>query len=145
MLIESGLVSEGSIKGVISGKHYNRAVRSHKMMYEALQRLRFEAFLDTLDDGYHNEVISFVRTIQETFPHHVHNKINSDDFNNLLKRYETFIADSKANSKTFAYWSMYIDMTGMKINSIGRERNYSISNLNVFDLYRHSFDVHLCN
>ena len=34
--IKSGLVSEGSIKSVTSGKHYNRAVCSHKMMYEVL-------------------------------------------------------------------------------------------------------------
>ena len=117
MLIESGLVSEGSIKGVMSGKHYNRAVRSHKMMYEALERLQFEAFMDTLDDGYHNEVISFVKTIQESFPNDVKEKVESDEFNNLLKRYETFIADSKANSKTFTYWSMYIEMTGTELNS----------------------------
>lgn len=68
MFIESGVVSEGSIKGVMSGKHYNRAVRSHKIIYEALQRLRFEAVLDTLDDGSHSEVISFVKTIENPFP-----------------------------------------------------------------------------
>ena len=103
MLIESGLVSEGSIKGVMSGKHYNRAVRSHKMMYEALERLRLEAFMDTLDDRYYSEVISFVKTLQESFPQDVRDKIESEEFNDLLKRYETFITESKANSKTFAY------------------------------------------
>lgn len=46
MFIESGIVSEGSIKGVLSGKQYNKSVACHKTMYEALQRIRFEAFLD---------------------------------------------------------------------------------------------------
>lgn len=117
MFIESGLVSEGSIKGVMSGKHYNRAVRSHKMMYEALQRLRFEAFLDTLDDGSHNEVISFIKTIEESFPNDVYDKIESEEFENLLQRYDRFIADSTANSKTFAYWSMYIEMAGTELKA----------------------------
>ena len=112
MLIESGLVSEGSIKDVMSGKHYNRALRSHKMMYEALERLRFEAFMDTLDDGYHNQVIPFLKTLQESFPHDVKEKVESDEFDNLLKCCETFIGDSKANSKTFSYWSVYTEMTG---------------------------------
>jgi hypothetical protein len=125
VLIESGAVSEGSIKGVMSGKHYNRAVRSHKMMYEALQRLRFEAFLDTLDDGSHDEVISFVKTIQETFPHDVYEKIESDYFQDLLKRYEAFIADSTANSKTFAYWCMYIEMAGTKLYRVSQKTEHT--------------------
>ena len=37
--IESGVVAEGSVSGVLDGRRYNRAVRFHKLMYEALQRL----------------------------------------------------------------------------------------------------------
>ena len=37
--IEAGIVAEGSINGVLDGKHYNRAVRVHKYIYEALMRL----------------------------------------------------------------------------------------------------------
>lgn len=37
--IESGVMAEGSATGVFEGRKYNRAVRSHKLMYEALQRL----------------------------------------------------------------------------------------------------------
>ena len=33
--IEAGIVAEGSINGVLDGKHYNRAVRVHKHIYEA--------------------------------------------------------------------------------------------------------------
>ena len=43
--IESGIVAEGSISGVIDGKHYNRAVRVYKSIYEALMRLACEEFL----------------------------------------------------------------------------------------------------
>ena len=35
MCIESGLVAEGSLNGVLDGKQYNRAVRTHKCIYEA--------------------------------------------------------------------------------------------------------------
>ena len=36
VLIESEVVATGSLNGVISGKHYNRAVRSNKLMSDAL-------------------------------------------------------------------------------------------------------------
>ena len=37
--IEAGIVAEGSINEVLDGKHYNRAVRVHRCIYEALLRL----------------------------------------------------------------------------------------------------------
>ena len=36
--IESGVVTEGSVAAVLEGRKYNRAVRFHKHMYEALMR-----------------------------------------------------------------------------------------------------------
>lgn len=41
-MIESEIVAIGSVKGVLSGKHYNRSIRAHKIIYEAMERLRFE-------------------------------------------------------------------------------------------------------
>ena len=37
--IESGLIADGSISGVLDGRKYNRAIRLNKLMYEALMRL----------------------------------------------------------------------------------------------------------
>ena len=42
--IESGVIAEGSVTGVLEGSKYNRAVRFHKLMYEALQRLICKGF-----------------------------------------------------------------------------------------------------
>lgn len=66
----------------------NRSVLCHKTVYEALERLRFEAFLDTLE---------------------------SQPFKDLFQEYGKFIAKSSAESKTFAYWSMYMKMAGMEL------------------------------
>lgn len=108
MLIESGIVSEGSIKGVLSGKHYNRSVLCHKMMYEALQRLRFEAFLDTLDEEYQESILSLIITMQDSFTEGIFQEcMKSQLFDDIVIKYETFVAESSTKSKTFAYWSMY--------------------------------------
>ncbi|CAM1326887.1 Uncharacterised protein r2_g3585 [Pycnogonum litorale] len=42
--VESGVIAEGSINRVLEGKQYNRAVRLHKLMYEALMRLIWKGF-----------------------------------------------------------------------------------------------------
>ena len=44
MAIESGIVAEGSLSGVMDGRRYNRGVRFHKLMYEALMRLVWKGF-----------------------------------------------------------------------------------------------------
>ena len=44
ILVESGLVGPNAVCAVLAGKHYNRAMRSHKIVLEALFRLRWNAF-----------------------------------------------------------------------------------------------------
>ena len=107
-------MSEGSIKGVVSGKHYNRSVSCHKIMYEALQRLRFQAFMDQMTEEDQEVMTSFVESMAGSFPE---DKFLSDDIENplmqqILESYEIFIAESSSKSRTFAFWSMYIEMAG---------------------------------
>ena len=42
--IEAGVIAEGSVTGLLEGRRYNRAIRFHKLMYEALQRLIWKGF-----------------------------------------------------------------------------------------------------
>ena len=45
---ESGIIAQGSIDKVLEGKQYNRAIRLHKLTYEALMRLAWKEFQDWL-------------------------------------------------------------------------------------------------
>ena len=45
ILLEAGLISCGSIKGVMSGKNYGRSVHCHKILLECIERLLFEQFM----------------------------------------------------------------------------------------------------
>ena len=40
--VESGVIADGSIAGVLDGKKYNRAIRLHTLVYEALLRLAWK-------------------------------------------------------------------------------------------------------
>ena len=106
LFIESGVVSEGSIKGVLSGKHYNRSVFCHKIVYEAMQRLRFEAFLENLGDGEKNDrIMELLSEMSDAFPDKTfHAFVECPVFEEITNDYERFIIDASSKSRTFAFW-----------------------------------------
>ena len=55
ILLEADLIGTGSIKGVLSGKHYERALHCHKVIAEALERLLLLQYFSTHDDELSNE------------------------------------------------------------------------------------------
>ena len=44
IVVEADLTGPGSLEAVLRGKHYNRALRVMKTVYEVLMRLKFEAY-----------------------------------------------------------------------------------------------------
>lgn len=68
ILIESEVVAPGSINGVISGHHYNRSMRAHKLLYESLQHIRFITFLDPLPPEERDECMDIINEIKCAFP-----------------------------------------------------------------------------
>lgn len=56
LAVESGVIAEGSINKVLDGKQYNRAVRLHKLMFEALMRVAWRGFCTQFRKGTEQEV-----------------------------------------------------------------------------------------
>ena len=52
LCIESGVIAEGSVAGVLEGRRYNRAVRLHKLVYEALMRLVWQGFRPWIENNH---------------------------------------------------------------------------------------------
>jgi len=50
ILLEAGLISTGSLQGVLSGKHYDRAMHSHKILVESLERLLLSQYLVSIGE-----------------------------------------------------------------------------------------------
>ncbi|CAB4021985.1 Hypothetical predicted protein [Paramuricea clavata] len=123
IMIESGIVSEGSIKGVLSGKHYNRSVFCHKIMHEAFQRLRFDTFMDSLDVNEQEKIRTFVESMGDGFPTQQYKeKLLSQEFEAVCDKYESFVEETSQKSKTFAFWSIYLKMTGILLMFIRATR-----------------------
>ena len=107
IVIESGLVASGSVKGVMNGHHYNRAFRTHKIVSEAMQRLRFQQFLDSLSDEDSQAISHVIIKLQAAYPSSEYCKIvEGHEFMKVMSMYDKFIsAQSLLNSK-FAYIEM---------------------------------------
>ena len=94
----------------------NKSVLCHKTVHEALERLRFEAFLDTLDDESQERILLLTVDMKDSFNEgKFHDYLESQPFKDLFQEYGKFIEKSSAESKTFAYWSMCMKMAGMEL------------------------------
>jgi hypothetical protein len=62
LAVESGVIAEGSINKVLEGKQYNRAVRLHKLTYEALMRLVWKGFQEWLVSDHPDHVCTLEST-----------------------------------------------------------------------------------
>ena len=113
ILIEADIVGPSSIKGVMSGKHYNRSIYVHKVMFEALQRLRFNVFFNQLEDNQKDSIRSYAESLHACFEKSSETIINSYIFQRICHLYEDFVRERRTISPTFDYWSSYIDMAGM--------------------------------
>ena len=113
VLIESGIIRESSVRGVLSEKHYYRSVMCHKVLYEAMEQLRFESYLDSLDEEDKDGIVSAVSKAMDLFPNEeFHDFLECPEMEKIYENFNIFIKGSCEKSRTFAFWTMYINMTG---------------------------------
>ena len=110
ILIEAEICAQGSVDRALSGAHYNRSIRCHKLMYEALHRLRWQCFLETITEMELENVETIMSALKEKFPKQNHKEVVlSQQFSSLCHKYDSFIA-SKEECPTFRFWSSYLEM-----------------------------------
>ena len=115
-MVEADVLGPGSVNGVMSGKHYNRCVHIHKLMYEVLQKLRFDSFLQSLDEEEELAVNSTLRDLRNAFENdEFENMLNSFSMGVVERRYSNFVEQCRRDNPTFDFWSTYIDMIGINL------------------------------
>lgn len=120
LCLESGIIAEGSVAAVMDGRHYNRAVRIHKYVYEALMRLAWRCFLTWLENRYPDKMGLLEQALEHVSDFH-------DDLNNtsyhmtldlpafvtvtdLFSEYLSFLRHE--NGPLSALWMSYVDIVG---------------------------------
>lgn len=113
--IESGILGEGSLSGVFSGKMYNRAIRVHKCIYEAFMRLVWECFLSWVDSNESETVTFILNDIKELRDDltkcNIDKILQSQGFEAILELWNRFLNYLRHdNGDLSTFWMSYIDM-----------------------------------
>lgn len=120
ILVESGLAGTGAVGAVLRGKHYNRAMRCHKIIFEALFRLLWKSFEESLaqvdqdGQGENGEVNQALRKLREkpTLAN-LANVTASTVFQSLKEKFKAFVEDQTSILSKF--WLSYMDMVSLLV------------------------------
>ena len=86
--VEADVVAAGSINGALSGKHYNRAIRGHKVVYEALCRIQLEDYLSSCSDERVAKYQELANSMKRKFSSEM-------SINHAVQKLSTFYTDFK--------------------------------------------------
>ena len=89
VLIQSEIVTEGSIERALTGKMYNRAVRCYKLMHEALTRLLIDKFHSEMEENEEkmcaqNEALLKINELRQSLKQEKFEEIRDSDDKNML-------------------------------------------------------------
>lgn len=116
IVIDSKICSSGSIERVMSGKHYNRSLRVHKAVLEALEQLLFNAFQQ------HRHIGSLLDKAKEELKDAAHsgNVSCTSPLRELAECYFQFKQEVRNGKlgKTAQYWMVYMDAVWKALNCL---------------------------
>ena len=110
VLIQSGVVAEGSVDKTLSGKMYNRGIRLYELAYEAITIKLFDVIVSTKEEN--DWIQSNLNDINfATFWEH---EISQTMYNKFLDAREKL----KAGEPLQKFWISFLEMIGLLLNTI---------------------------
>lgn len=116
--IESGVIAEGSVTGVLDGKKYNRSIRFHKLMFEALNRVAWKGFLPWTEQHHQekkpliDEFFTGLKALcEKTSEKEFKATMESPSFKEVSQLYFSYMHHLRQNNgKLSKFWMSYVDM-----------------------------------
>ena len=135
------MIAEGSIAGVMDGRKYNRAIRLHKLVYEALLRLAWKGFMQWLevhhapDDIHMKETLKIINEMcKDVSQESLLMVIKNNSCARIIELFEDYLLFLReGNGSLSSFWMSYVDMVGNLlgfIKSIMRRRLVAASGIN---------------
>ena len=119
----------------MGGRHYNRGVRAHKIIWEALSRLHWKKFEAFLDDDRAGCPVSFEK-ISEALKNlrssctkdRLSSLLTVDGVKTVLAAFEGFCTESGTEQPLFAFWNSYLEMVELLLSFVRatREGNWDL-------------------
>ena len=113
VLLEAGVMSVGSMNGVMFGKNYSRAINCHKVMAESLERLLLDRYLETRSlKGLSGDLLQAIdHIIHERSSENLDAAMQNKALANFLKEYSLLRQQVRSGSlgKTAQFWLTYMN------------------------------------
>ena len=122
IITESDIVAGGSLNGVMTGSHYNRAVRTLKIMYEAFSRLQLESFkeyMTTVEDLDVDLALIADKSLEmrEDFSAETCSEfLESQTMRKLYEHYSKFKESNRG--PMFKFWNGFLEMIQLLLSFI---------------------------
>lgn len=98
LMIESGILAEGSMKGILSGTHFNRCKKLHVVAALSFKILHFKSFLRNYEEKFDDQNRLYVNEIIEILENDNQNPQNSDQtlqlLHSMLQDYNAHVEDT---------------------------------------------------
>lgn len=115
IFVSSELISEGSLSGVISGKHFNRCKKTHIIASLAFKVLHFKTFLQEYERNTENNNDLDITEILDLVQHYNTTDDSLSKLSGFCNKYQSYLHDTLngSNGKTaqfVAHYSYMIDL-----------------------------------
>ena len=130
LCIESGVVAEGSISALMEGRGYNRAVRFHKISYEAFMRVAWAGFLPWIESHHPQDAdqtekaLEDIGSLADDLQKASHDQVmHSQPFKLLFERSKEYLKHlRRTNGPLSTFWMSYIDIIELMLHMIRASR-----------------------
>ena len=139
--VESGVLNEGSVDQVFEGRQYNRGVRFHKIMYEALYRRIWEGFnvwcAETYPEDmaqYHALTEDLLGTCTELSGERLNELLAKPHFEEINKKFGMYLSFLRTDNGDLSnFWMSYVVMVEILLGLIraSREGNWDLHLLKI--------------
>ena len=125
--VESGVIADGSIPGVLDCKKYNRAIRLHKLVYEALLRLSWSGFEAWLGKGDKNELAETLLHVTD-FAENISGETWLEfqlvhSCSHVLQSFQDYLDFLRTeNGDLSTFWMSYVDMVEIVLGLVRASR-----------------------
>lgn len=139
ILIEANVYGMNTLSSILKGTQYNRGIRAHKLLYEAIRSIQFSDFIEYKNFSkdelqQFNFCLQAVREVTVDKDHtglidkyNQHKRVIAD----FLTEFSNFLQVKSAKNDIFRYFNNYCEMVEILLNSIKADRS-------------NDYDLHLC-
>lgn len=128
ILVEAEIYGDNTLASILNGVQYNRGIRAHKLLYEALRCLQFTEYINQNEFPDGDAINPCLQELRETIVDRDHKSLlekyqqHENVIDVFLSQFSVFLQDMCQESETFKFYNDYCEMVEILLNSIKADR-----------------------